>query len=246
MIAIVGTRRLTDYGKRVTYELAGELARAGFPIVSGLALGIDAVAHQAALDAGGITVAVMAGGLDRVYPGSHRQLARDILATGGALVSEYAPGEEPHKYRFLERNRIIAGLSVGTVLTESGAVGGALRTAQFTLDYNRTLMAVPGDITRSTAAGPNNLIRSGAAAVTSSADVLEALGYNTAAIPTRAVQAQNSHEARIIKSLRSGLSRGQELIDATGLDAAEFASLISLMELTGKVRNLGAGLWAVR
>jgi DNA processing protein len=246
MIAVVGTRSITAYGKQVTYDLAGELARAGFPIVSGLAYGVDAVAHRAALDAGGTTIAVLAGGLDHIYPTAHRELALEIIAKGGALISENAVGSDSYKSSFVARNRIISGLSVGTVITESGPVGGALRTAKFTLDQNRTLMAVPGDITRLTAAGPNNLIRNGATPVTSSTDVLEALGLNTAAIPASLVRAQNPHEARIVELLKSGRSRSQELIDDTGLEAAEFASIISLMELTGKVRNLGAGVWAAR
>lgn len=247
MIAIVGTRNLSAYGEQVTYDLASELARAGFPIVSGLAFGVDAVAHQAALDAGGQTVAVMAGGLDRIYPASHRQLAKRILAQGGAIVSEYVAGSETFKSNFVARNRIVSGLCIGTIVVESGAKGGSMFTAKFTLDQNRTLMAVPGDITRATAAGPNNLIRTGATPITSSSDVLQALGLNSAAIPASIIKAQNPHEAKIVTLLKqSGAMKTPELITATDLTASEFASIISLMEITGKVRNLGAGVWAAR
>jgi DNA processing protein len=246
MIAIVGTRSMTNYGKRVTYELASELARAGFPIVSGLALGIDSVAHRAALDAGGKTVAVMPCGLDQIYPRKHRELAMEILATGGALVSEYEVGAETFKTNFVLRNRIVSGLCIGTIVTESGAKGGAMLTADFTIKQNRTIMAVPGDLYRSTSAGPNNLIHEGAPPIRSSADVLQALNLDTARIPAAIVSAQNPHEARIIQLLKDGMCRGQDLIDATELNAAEFSSIISLMEITGKVRNLGAGTWAAR
>ncbi len=246
MIAIVGTRSLTSYGKLVAYDLASDLARAGFPIVSGLALGIDSVAHRAALDAGGRTVAVMAGGLDRIYPSSHRDMAVEILTTGGAIVSGYPVGTETFKNHFVERNQIISGLCIGTIVVESGATGGSMLTANFTLRQNRTLMAVPGDITRLSAAGPNNLIRKGAVPITSSTDVLEALNLKTAAIPASIIKAQNPHEAKIVELLKHGTTKTQSLIEETGLKPAEFASVISLMEITGKVRNLGAGVWAAR
>jgi DNA processing protein len=244
MIAIVGTRSYTNYGKRMTYMLASELARAGFVIASGLAMGIDAIAHQAALDAGGKTVAVLAGGLDGIYPASNRDLAINILAKGGALISEYEVGQPPLKHQFLERNRIIAGLAVGTIVTESGIKGGAMRTAQDCLNCNRTLMAVPADVGRDSAAGSNNLLRSGAIPVTSSTDVLQALEFDTAIIPASLIRAQNPHEALIMQTLEGGGSTTQHLIEVTGLSAAEFAGVVSLMEITGKIRNLGAGHWA--
>jgi DNA processing protein len=246
MIAIVGTRSYTNYGKRMTYMLASELARAGFVIVSGLAMGIDAIAHQAALDAGGKTVAVLAGGLDRVYPTSNRDLAINILAKGGALISEYKVGMPPLKHQFLERNRIIAGLAIGTIVTESGIKGGAMRTAQDCLNSNRTLMAVPADVGRDSAAGSNNLLRSGAIPVASSTDVLQALDFDTSLIPASVIRAQNPHELLIMRTLEGGTSTTQQLIETTQLTAAEFASVVSLMEITGKIRNLGAGHWAGR
>ncbi|HSX01325.1 MAG TPA: DNA-processing protein DprA [Candidatus Saccharimonas sp.] len=244
-VAIVGTRSYTEYGKAITYELAFELAKAGLVIVSGLALGIDGAAHQAALDAGGKTVAVLAGGLDHIYPSTHRELAKSILAHGGALISEYPAGIPTYKSQFVARNRIVVGLSLGTIITESAAQGGAMHSAHFTLDANRILMAVPGDINQRRSAGPNNLIHEGAVPIRSSSDVLHALNI-TANVPLAIVSARNPHEERILTHLQEGHRKTDQLIEATGLSAAEFASVISLMEITGKVRNLGAGVWAHR
>ncbi len=245
-IGIVGTRKLTAYGRAVTYQMASELARAGLVIVSGLAFGADAEAHQAALDAGGKTVAVLACGLDQIYPASHRQLAKDILESGGAIISEYPVGMPPLRQNFVARNRIVSGMSYGVLVTESPATGGSLLTANFAKDQNRIVMAVPGDITRTNSAGPNNLIRAGAIPVTSSTDVLQALDLNTAAIPASLIKAQNPHEAAIIGLLGQGINTNDALIEHTQLSAAEFAAVVSLMEITGKVRNLGGGLWAAR
>lgn len=247
MVAIVGTRKYTSYGKAVTYQLASELARAGVVIVSGLALGIDGIAHRAALDAGGKTVAVLANGLDQIYPHSHRNLALEILAKGGAIISEYEAGTQPLPFRFPERNRIVVGLSQGVIVTESNAEGGSMITAGIAKDENRVVMAVPGDIYRETSAGPNNLIRTGAAAVTTSDDVFEALGVPPELVPSPEIySAKSPHEAAVLKHLASGINSTERLIEATGLTAPEFSSVISLMEITGKVRNLGAGVWAAR
>jgi len=246
ILAIVGTRKCTAYGNEITYQMASELARAGLVIASGLAYGTDSIAHLGALDAGGKTIAIMAGGLDRLYPAAHRGLALRILATGGALISEWPAGERPRKQRFVARNRIVSGLSIGVLIVESGPKGGSLFTAKFARDQNRIVMAVPGRITDETSAGTNNLIRTGAIPVTSSSDVLQALEMPTGLIPASVIKAQNPHEQLILEILESGKSTSERLIERTGLTAPEFASVISLMEITGKVRNLGAGHWAHR
>ena len=144
MVAIVGTRNLTSYGETHTYQIALELARAGLVIVSGLALGIDAVAHRAALDAGGTTVAVLAGGLDRFYPRENWRLGQEILAKGGAIVSEFPAGTPTLRHHFVQRNRIIAGLAIGTLVTESPHKGGSLYTAHCAVQAGRVVMALPG------------------------------------------------------------------------------------------------------
>ena len=240
-VAVVGTRNCTQYGKHITYDLARELAKAGAVIVSGLAAGIDGVAHQAALDAGGRTVAVLGHGLDRIYPSHHRELAKGILASGGALVSEYDIGMPPLPWNFVQRNRLISGLSQAIVVTEAGIKSGALITARDALNQGKVVMAVPGNITSPASAGPNNLIHRGAAIVRSASDVVTELGFlDTNPKP---VSCRNPHEARLLKLMTSGPATSDTLIEASGLSAAEFANIITLMEITGKVRNLGAGQW---
>lgn len=243
-IAIVGTRKCSPYGERVTYQLARELARAGAVIVSGLADGIDGVAHQAALDAGGKTVAILGHGLHRIYPSKHRQLAKDILATGGALITEYQEGEPPLPFHFVDRNRIIAALSEAVIVTEAGVRSGALITANRALQLGKQVMAVPGQITSTNSAGPNNLIRSGATIITSATDVIANLGF-LAKEPVPA-SARSPREAQILELIGNSPATTDTIIEASGLSAAEFANVISLMEITGKVRNLGAGVWVAR
>lgn len=243
-IAIVGTRKPTVYGEHATYQLARELAGAGAVIVSGLARGIDGIAHQAALDAGGKTVAVLAHGLNRLYPARHLELAKQIVNSGGALVSEYPLSTPPLPWRFVERNRIIAALADVTIVTEAGVKSGALITANRALNMGRSVMAVPGNITSENAAGPNNLIRQGATIITSATDVIAELGF--IAREQVPVPAKSHDEAKLLKLLKNGPASTDNLIEATGLSAAGFANIITLMEITGKVRNLGAGRWAAR
>ena len=247
-VAIVGTRKSTNYGRRVAYDLAAELARAGLIIVSGLAAGIDTAAHEGALAAGGITVAVQGRGLNDIYPAENRDLGRRIITGGGAILSEYEAKEPPLFYHFPERNRIIAGLSSGVIVVESAAKGGGMLTASIALRENRTVMAVPGEITRETSVGCNNLIATDKARlIRDSSDVLQAMGLSVGAIPVVApIGGQSPLELQIIKLLKAGTSATQDLIEATGFTASDFANVISLMEITGKVRNLGAGQWAVR
>lgn len=244
-VAIVGTRKPTPYGKEVTYLLAGQLAAAGLAIVSGLAYGLDAVAHQGALDAGGQTVAVLAGGVDQVYPVGHKQLAARIVASGGGLISEYEPGTESFKSNFVARNRIVAGLSLAVIITEAAASSGSALTANYALQQNRQLLAVPGNITSLASAGPNNLIKSGAIPVTSAEDVLAALDLTTTQAVATAVP-KSADEALILALLSQGHTSSEALIKASDLGASQFANVITLMEITGKVRNLGAGQWVAR
>ncbi len=245
-VAIVGTRNPTHYGKEVTYQLAYELARAGLVIVSGLALGIDSIAHRGALDAGGKTVAVLANGLEKVSPARHLGLAHEIIDSGGALVSEYPEGTDTFPVNFAVRNRIISGLSLGTIVTEANAKSGSLITADFALKQNRIVFAVPGNITQPRSAGPNNLLREGATPVTGSTDVLQTLNFTTNYVPDIPVTANSPHEALILELLQSGETTSQYLIETSGMSASDFANVISLMEITGRVRNIGSGHWAPR
>lgn len=245
-VAIVGSRRPTPYGKQVTYMLASELASAGITIVSGLALGLDAVAHQAALAAGGHTVAVLGSGLNQLYPASNRGLATKILSNGGAIVTEFEAAMPPLRHHFPARNRIIAGLCSGVVVTEADVSSGSLITATQALQCGRQVLAVPGNITSNRSAGPNNLLRSGAMPVTSASDVIEALGLASSAVSTTPTTPATKQEAALMSLMHTGLTNSRDLIEQSKLDAAEFARTITLMEITGKVSNLGGGVWILR
>jgi DNA processing protein len=209
-----------------------------------LALGIDAVAHRAALDAGGKTVAVLANGLNQIYPKSHRGLAIEILKRGGAIVSEQPDDMPPLKQHFVARNRIISGLCKAVIITEAGTDSGALHTANFATEQGRTVMVVPGNVTSTTSVGCNRLLRTGAVAVTDTVDVLQELDINAASATP--VKAQSKEEQTILDLLAAGKNTSQELIEQSQLSAGQFANIISLMEITGKVRSLGAGQWMVR
>lgn len=172
MLAVVGSRAVTPYGREVTTRLVAEAVWAGIPIVSGLALGVDSVAHRAVLEAGGTTIAVLPGGINKIYPAAHQKLAKEIIEKGGAVVSEY-PGEmTPHKYHFIARNRIIAGLAHATLITEAAEKSGSLHTAQFALDQGKEVLAVPGSIFSPNSVGTHNLITQGAQLIQNAEQIL--------------------------------------------------------------------------
>lgn len=245
LIAIVGTRKASTYGREVTRQLSGELARAGIGIVSGLALGIDAVAHRAALEAGGYTVAVMACGLDQLYPARNRQLGKDILASGGAIISEYEVGMPPLKQHFPARNRIVAGLAHATLVTEAGERSGALITANFALEQNREVLAVPGNITQAGSQGANRLIQAGATPVTGTEDILACLDLSAPA-DRPAPEPASAEEACILELLAEGALDSSSLIEQTAWEAAEFNRIITLMEISGKIRRISGDTWIIR
>jgi len=170
-LGIVGTRKATEYGKMATRKICAGLTNSGFTIVSGLAYGVDSQAHRSCLDNGGITIAVMGTGVDQIYPPRNRELAEEIIETG-AILSEFIPTLKAERWNFPTRNRIISGLSLGTLVIEGNRKSGALLTAKFALDQNRDLFALPGDINREQAEGPNYLIQLGAKLVTSAKDIL--------------------------------------------------------------------------
>lgn len=240
-VAIVGTRKMSPYGKRVSEDLVAGLLRAQISIVSGLALGIDALVHGAAMRFGGRTIAVLACGLDSVYPATNRILAEKIMAGSGALLSELPLGMPPLKHHFPHRNRIIAGLSLGTVVIEAAADSGALITAQHALEQNRQVFAVPGSIYSPVSAGPNNLIKMGAKPVTSALDILEDLNLFGAdvQIQTREIIAENSEEQKILGVLSGEPLHFDQIAKTAELSAAVVAATLTIMEMKGKVRNLG-------
>lgn len=239
-VAIVGTRQASVYGKEATRRLAGDLARNGVTVVSGLAAGIDAVAHQAALDAGGRTLAVLGSGVDIIYPEQNRRLAQSIQAQG-ALISEYALGVKPERNNFPPRNRIISGLSLGVIVTEAGAQSGALITADFALEQGRDVFSVPGSIFQRTCQGSNRLIQDGAKPVLAVSDVLEEL--NLAQVvqqaEVRAVVPTTPLEDTVLQLLSGEPAHIDELGRAADLTAATVASTLALLELKGLARQAG-------
>lgn len=248
-LGVVGTRRLTTYGRQACEELVRPLARGGMVIVSGLALGIDGVAHQTTLDNGGITIAVLGSGIDKqhIYPSAHKRLADMIIEKGGAVISEYPPGFLPTHYSFPARNRIIAGLTLGTLVIEAPEISGALITARSALDYNREVFAVPHNITSQTGAGPNNLIKMGAKAVTKASDITDALNLKllTENVENRTISSSNPTESKILLTLSDEPKHVDVLIKETGLPSHVITSTLTLMEMKGKVRNWGTMMYTI-
>ncbi len=239
-VAVVGTRRISSYGREVTRRLAGALARSGITVVSGLARGVDGVAHRAALEAGGRTIAVLGSGVDQVYPPEHRELARQIAAAG-ALVSEYPLGAQPEAGNFPARNRIISGLSLGVLVTEAGLGSGALITASYAAEQGRDVFAVPGSILAAGCNGTNRLIQDGAKLVLEVADILRELNLSMVAeqAEARQVLPATEAEAALLGCLGTEPLHVDELQRAVGLPISQVTSTLALMELKGMVRQVG-------
>ena len=246
-LAVVGSRHPSRYGKDATEAIVGPLARAGVVIVSGLALGIDGCAHAAAVDAEGSTIAVMGAGLDddNIYPSMHRTLASRMMAGGGALVSEFPIGTHVLKHHFPFRNRIIAGLCKATLVIEAKEQSGSLITARAALESNRDVFAVPGPISSPLSIGPNNHVKTGnAALVTSADDVLFALGLRVERpasdpAPATPIVADSKEEAGILKVLGHEPLHMDEIIRVSGLPAPTASSTLTLMEIKGSARHVG-------
>lgn len=242
-LAIVGSRKITPYGRHVTDILAREAAKQGITIISGLALGVDAVAHQAALAERGATLAVLPCGLDTIYPTSNHHLATKIIEQGGALVSEYPAGIKPFKLHFIARNRIVAGLADAILVTEAASKSGTLHTANFALEQGKTVMAVPGNITSEQSRGTNNLIKMGAIPVTDIKDIVAAMNLEHRPAENQLLFGDTEEENRILQLLSIGVSDASELLSKSNLEAAAFNQALTMLEINGKVRPLGAGHW---
>ncbi|MBN1149117.1 MAG: DNA-processing protein DprA [Anaerolineales bacterium] len=239
-VALVGTRRITNYGRQVTQELAGALARNGVTVVSGLARGVDGIAHQACLDNGGRTLAVLGCGVDIIYPPEHQRLAERVLANG-ALISDYPPGTPPEAINFPPRNRIISGLSQAVVVVEAGKKSGALITAAFAAEQGREVFAVPGNIYAPQSKGANLLIQEGAQILLNVDNVLESLNLGQVeqhraarvALPADAV------EARLYQLLGREPLHVDDIRNLTDLPIEKVSATLTLMELKGMVRQVG-------
>ncbi len=245
-VAIVGSRDTSAYGRQMTIQLARELAEQGLVIISGLAIGIDGLAHRTALEAGGLCIAVLPGPLDNIVPVTNQALGRKILEQGGALVSEYGPGEIPFRQNFIARNRLVSGLSQAVVITEAAEKSGSLYTARFGLDQGREVLAMPGNVTSRGSVGTNNLIKAGnAGAITSAVDILQVLGLPVHRRPVNAVRGRNAHEQAVITLMQQGISDGNQLLQGSTLTTSEFNQALTMLEIGGLVRPLGANQWCI-
>jgi DNA processing protein len=239
-LAVVGTRRATAYGRQVTEEIVADLARNNITIISGLARGIDSVSHQAALDAGGRTIAVLACGLDIIYPAENLNLARRIIENG-ALISEYPLGTKPKPDHFPRRNRILSGMSLGVLVTEAGEGSGALITANLALEQNRDVLAVPGSILSPSSRGVNNLIQEGAKLVQNCQDILEELNLRAVAqqLEFKEIIPESETESVLLKRLSTEPAHIDNICAGSGLPVATVSSTLAMMELKGLVRSVG-------
>jgi len=240
-LAVVGTRRASVYGRQVTEEIAADLAQNKITIVSGLARGIDSIAHRSALDAGGRTIAVFACGLDMVYPGENAGLARSIIEHG-ALISEYPPGSRPKRENFPRRNRIMSGLSLGVLVVEAGESSGALITAHLALEQNREVFAIPGSILSPPSRGTNHLIQEGAKLVQNHTDILEELNLTAVAhqMEIEAFMPASDTESRLLEHLSAEPAHIDEICGTSGLPISTVSSTLAMMELKGLVKQVGA------
>lgn len=239
-VAVVGTRQPSSYGREATRRIVTDLVSSGVTVVSGLALGIDGIAHSAALDAGGRTIAVLGSGVDQIYPERHRNLAERIMKQG-ALISDYPLGSLPAPANFPPRNRIISGLSLATLVVEAGRKSGALITTEFALEQGRDVFAVPGTIFARTSEGTNQLIRNGAGLTTSGADLLEALnlGEMSAKHEARIELPDDPAEAALLEVISYEPQHIDHLGRSAGMSAQLVASTLAMLELKGYIRQAG-------
>jgi len=244
--AVVGTRMASAYGKQVALEIAGDLAEAGLTIVSGMAPGIDTFVHQATLERKGRTIAVLGTGLDEksIYPQSNLKLAKKILETGGCLISEYPPGTPGSKFTFPNRNRIISGLSLGVLVVEAKQKSGALITAHHAFKQKRKVFAIPGSIHSLNSKGCHYLIKKGAKLVENANDILKELNLPELTSPGL-MRGETEEENLILGVLKEGVLDIDKIIEKTKLSAATVASTLAVLEIKGKVRNLGGNTYAI-
>lgn len=250
VVAIVGSRKPSAYGREVTEQLASDLAKAGCIIVSGLALGIDGIAQRAALEAGGTVIGVIPNELPDISPQTNYKLAMNIIKNGGAILSEWKKGDGKvvNRWSFLERNRLVSGLADAVIITEAAERSGTLNTAAHALSQGRDVFAVPGNITSPLSAGCNALLKQGALVATTATDILNVIAPSNAqsatdqaVIPLGETPAENT----IIDLLRTGLRDGDQLQQQSGLNPADFATALTMLEINGVIKPLGANNWTL-
>jgi DNA processing protein len=242
-VAMVGTRKATPTGLGFAQKIATELSRQGVIIVSGLALGIDASSHKGALDGKGITVAILASGLDSITPRTNEQLGESIIRNGGAIISEYPIGTESMPHLFLERNRIVSGLSKAIIVTEAPKRSGTLATARFAIDQNREVFVVPGSVTNSNYEGSHELIKQGATLITSSEDVLNALGIakNSEESTANITKDFDEIQKQIFEYLTKQTSpvHTDQLCVALELSPKEISESLAMLSILGVIKEVG-------
>lgn len=243
-MAIVGTRRPTMYGTQVALEIAEALARRGVIVISGLAYGIDRAAHQGCLNAGGTTIAVMAHGLDTVYPAGHAQLAGRIIEQGGALLSPYPEGTPAHKHHFLERNQWVAGLADALLVVEAEEKSGTKSTVRYALDQGKDVFAIPGPITSPQSAGPNRWLAEGAHVATSAEDILRVIAPER--LTTHRSPHYDTHLQPIVTQLAMQPATLDELVTATTLAPPDVLARLTQLELLAAAVRQQDGRWALR
>ncbi len=246
-VAIVGTRKPSAYGREIATKIASECAKNSIVVVSGLALGIDSIAHRAAIDSGGKTIAVLANGVDKIYPRSHEDLGQKILQTNGAILSEYPNNTPARPWQFLARNRIVSGLADAVVIIEAASRSGTLSTANHALDQGKEIFAVPGNITSPLSAGCNQLIKNGANPLTSVEDLLDFLIPDRFEKQTQLFKGDTREENVILEFLsKNGTTSSDIIIKQTKLSASEFNQAITMLELEGLVLNNGGEKWSLK
>jgi DNA processing protein len=245
--AIVGARKCTNYGKEIASRIASDLAEAGLTIVSGFAPGIDTMAHRAAIERRKRTIAVLGTGLDEksIYPKSNLKLIDKILENGGAIISEFEPGTHGTKYTFPQRNRIISGLSLGVLVVEARMQSGALITANYAKEQGRKVFAVPGSIFSQTSKGCHFLIKNGAKLVESAEDILMELGIRKKEVGKKEIKGETPEENLILEVLKEGALDVEKIIEKTKLPPSKVASILSILEIEGKIKNLGGNIYAI-
>ena len=245
--AVVGTRRYSSYGKQVAMDLSGDLSEAGLIIVSGLAPGIDTFSHQAVIERNKRTIAVLGTGLDEksLYPKSNIKLARKIIEMGGCLISEYPEGTRGTKFTFPQRNRIISGLSLGVLVVEAKIKSGSLITAEEAFRQKRKVFAVPGQIYSPNSAGCHFLLKKGAILADNADDIIRGLSIPKLSLEKKFVFDGNPEEILILRCLKEGGLHIDRVIEKTKLPAKKVVGLLSILEIKGKVKNLGANIYAI-
>ncbi|OGZ68992.1 MAG: DNA protecting protein DprA [Candidatus Staskawiczbacteria bacterium RIFCSPHIGHO2_02_FULL_42_22] len=247
-IGVVGTRRPSVYGQQVTLQITGELADAGITVISGMAPGIDTYAHTACVEKGARTIAVLGTGLNEksIYPQENLELSRNIIKYGGCLISEFKPGTPGYPSNFAQRNRIISALSLGVLVVEAKEKSGSLITAGYAKIQKKKLFAIPGPIYTLNAKGPNKLIKEGATLVESAQDVLDVLGLEPrGAAHAPRLAAENETEKVILQILEQEALYIDNIIAATKLSPSQIATTLALMEISGKIRNLGGNVYSL-